>query len=148
MSLIIKIGRESDNDIVIADVSVSRYHCTIVKDDNGKIKIYDHDSSNGTFVNGHKVNKSIELKENDIVRIGFAKPLSWENYFNEPPIEELDDDYDELEAISFDDDEEDMEALAESNEVDSTSNGYTDKIIYAFLFAIFIAIAAYFRGKS
>ena len=52
----IKIGRSKDNDITIDDASVSRYHATIIKTESG-IMINDNGSSNGTFINGNRINK-------------------------------------------------------------------------------------------
>lgn len=53
----IKIGRNADNDIVIASDQVSRYHADILLDDNGQYSITDH-SSNGTMVNGTILTKA------------------------------------------------------------------------------------------
>lgn len=49
--IIIRIGRNPDNDIVYGSDLVSRYHCDIVKDDYGQYAITDH-STSGTLVNG------------------------------------------------------------------------------------------------
>ena len=72
------IGRNKDNDIVIDDQSVSRYHATIVVIENGYI-LTDNNSSNGTFINGNRINGEAELHENDIVKLGSAL-LPWMRY--------------------------------------------------------------------
>ena len=48
----ITIGRNTDNDIVILDQSVSGYHADLEISDNGEMKFIDH-STNGTMVNGN-----------------------------------------------------------------------------------------------
>ncbi len=64
----IKIGRSSDNDIVIPDVLASRHHATLVPTPGGA-EIRDNRSINGTFVNGARVD-SAQLNEGDTVTIG------------------------------------------------------------------------------
>ena len=76
---VVKIGRAHDNDIVISDSSVSRYHLEIIKTNDGIFIIKDLDSRNGTYVNGRKIKES-ELKDTDIIRIGNTT-LPWLNYF-------------------------------------------------------------------
>jgi len=64
----IKIGRSTDNDIVINDVLASRHHATLVPTPSGT-EIRDNRSINGTFVNGARVESAI-LHEGDTVTIG------------------------------------------------------------------------------
>ncbi len=64
----ISIGRREDNDIVIEDVFVSRYHAEIEKR-NDAYYIIDLESTYGTFVNDKKVS-FIRLKHGDRIRIG------------------------------------------------------------------------------
>ncbi|UXA19145.1 ATP-binding cassette domain-containing protein [Mycobacterium sp. SMC-4] len=64
----VKIGRASDNDIVIPDVLASRHHATLVPTVDGT-EIRDNRSINGTFVNGARVDSAM-LTEGDIVTIG------------------------------------------------------------------------------
>ncbi len=65
----IKIGRNTDNDIVIPDVLASRHHATLVPNVNGGAEIRDNRSINGTFVNGSRVDSAI-LHDGDTVTIG------------------------------------------------------------------------------
>ena len=65
----VKIGRNTDNDIVIPDVLASRHHATLVPTADGGAEIRDHRSINGTFVNGSRVESAI-LHEGDTVTIG------------------------------------------------------------------------------
>ncbi len=64
----IKIGRATDNDIVIPDVLASRHHATLVSGPGGT-EILDNRSINGTFVNGQRVDDAL-LREGDVVTIG------------------------------------------------------------------------------
>ena len=64
----IKIGRATDNDIVIPDVLASRHHATLVPTAGGT-EIVDNRSINGTFVNGARV-ESAMLNDGDTVTIG------------------------------------------------------------------------------
>ena len=64
----VKIGRNTDNDIVISDVLASRHHATLVPTGAGT-EIRDNRSINGTFVNGSRVESAL-LNEGDTVTIG------------------------------------------------------------------------------
>jgi pSer/pThr/pTyr-binding forkhead associated (FHA) protein len=64
----IVIGRSSDLDMVLVEEMVSRRHAHI-KMRAGVISIEDLGSTNGTFVNGEKVQRA-QLKEGDRVLIG------------------------------------------------------------------------------
>ena len=73
----IVIGRSSQSDVVLSNPSISRRHCSISKLGNGKFKLRDLDSLNGTFVNGRKVRGSVVITASDKILIGrFALSLS------------------------------------------------------------------------
>ena len=55
----IKIGRGTNNDVVINDGVVSTFHATITISDFGEITIEDQNSKNGTFVNGKRIKKEV-----------------------------------------------------------------------------------------
>ena len=67
----LRIGRTSDNDLVLSDLSISRRHAELRKTSDGTYQIVDLGSHNGTFVNGQRVT-SATLTEKDIVGIGHA----------------------------------------------------------------------------
>ncbi|MDO4842281.1 MAG: DUF3662 and FHA domain-containing protein [Phoenicibacter congonensis] len=67
-----RIGRESNNDIVISDINASRTHAEIHMEPNGTWIISDLGSTNGLFVNGRRV-KSAPLNDADIVLIGTTR---------------------------------------------------------------------------
>ena len=62
------IGRDSDNDVQIDNAAVSREHAKIIRGTNHYL-LEDLNSTNGTFVNGKKINKKY-LKEDDEISIG------------------------------------------------------------------------------
>jgi len=70
-----KIGRDPNLqcDLVLSDSTVSKEHCKIKVDENNRVFIYDLASENGTFVNDKEVSGPVELKDNDIIKIGKTK---------------------------------------------------------------------------
>jgi ABC transport system ATP-binding/permease protein len=64
-----RIGRVPDNDLVLADLNVSRHHAELRKSPTGSYEIVDLGSHNGTFVNGQRVTSQV-LTEQDLVSIG------------------------------------------------------------------------------
>jgi adenylate cyclase len=69
---VIKIGRASDNDIVLAsaDRSVSRWHAAITSNGDGSVFVEDLNSSNGTLLNGRAINAPSRFTTGDIVSLG------------------------------------------------------------------------------
>jgi len=65
----LRIGRVSDNDLVLSDLDVSRHHAELRKSPTGTYEIVDLGSHNGTFVNGRKVSSAV-IGEADIISIG------------------------------------------------------------------------------
>ena len=63
-----RIGRATDNDIVIPDLLASRHHATLVATEAGT-EIHDAHSINGTFVNGTPTDAAL-LHDGDVVTIG------------------------------------------------------------------------------
>jgi pSer/pThr/pTyr-binding forkhead associated (FHA) protein len=70
MSVIINIGRDADNDIVMKESYISGHHAQLIRDSDGKWFIHDLQSSNGTFVNGIKITYAVGVTENDSVLLG------------------------------------------------------------------------------
>ena len=62
------IGRATVNDICVSQDSVSRTHATIMMDENG-VKVRDNESTNGTYVNDHKIHEAY-LKDGDLIKVG------------------------------------------------------------------------------
>jgi len=72
----IYIGKSVENDIVINDSFVSRRHLRITQQADGSYLLEDLGSTNGSFVNGNRVQSKI-LAPNDIVKIG-ETVLPWQ----------------------------------------------------------------------
>lgn len=77
---VITIGRNTDNNVVICDKTVSRHHAQIIQHNDGRFSILDMNSKNGTFVNGQPITREVPLKRGDTIRIGTTN-LQWEPYF-------------------------------------------------------------------
>lgn len=65
---VVRIGRSTDSEIFLDDVTVSRKHAQIIKR-NKKFQLEDSGSLNGTYLNG-TITTSAELKDGDEVQIG------------------------------------------------------------------------------
>ena len=66
---LIQIGRDPSNDVVLSSPSVSRFHAQVERVGQ-RYRATDLRSSNGTFVNGERVDGALWLKPNDSIRIG------------------------------------------------------------------------------
>jgi ABC transport system ATP-binding/permease protein len=69
---VLRIGRANDNEVVVSDLSVSRYHAELRRDSRGGYEIADLSSHNGTYVNGQRIAGSAPVTEADIISIGPA----------------------------------------------------------------------------
>jgi pSer/pThr/pTyr-binding forkhead associated (FHA) protein len=63
------IGRSPDCDVFLDDVTVSRKHAVLVRNDDGGFRIEDQGSLNGTFVNRKRV-ESAQLDDGDELQVG------------------------------------------------------------------------------
>ena len=68
------IGRDSDGPGRLADdPELSRHHAEIVRAPNGEFTIKDLSSTNGTFVNGTRLNTPAVLTAGDEIKVGSTK---------------------------------------------------------------------------
>ena len=65
---VINLGAMEDNDLVLDDDTVSRYHCRIIQNDNSYV-IEDLGSTNGTFVNRVRIREAY-LKPGCLLTVG------------------------------------------------------------------------------
>ena len=64
------LGREpASADLVIEDPGVSRRHAR-VRTGNGTVTVEDLGSSNGTFVNGERISRAVQLAAGDEIQVG------------------------------------------------------------------------------
>lgn len=69
MTDVVRIGRNPENDISVADETVSGYHATIVRRRDGSFVLTDLGSKNGVRVNGEAVDKCL-LANGDVIDLG------------------------------------------------------------------------------
>lgn len=67
--MVIKIGKADDNDFIVNDPQVSRYHAQLLREENGCWLLEDVGSTNGTYVNGSQVIKK-RVTPTDEIRLG------------------------------------------------------------------------------
>lgn len=63
------IGRSRSCTLALKDVTVSRHHATL-RLDGALAEVTDHGSSNGTFVNGRRIEGRVEVADGDRVMVG------------------------------------------------------------------------------
>lgn len=69
---VITIGRDQQNDIVIAHPLASRRHATLERDDQGYL-VRDLASTNGTYVNGEVIADMHRLNSDDVIVIAASE---------------------------------------------------------------------------
>lgn len=69
------VGRAAGADFIIDAALVSRVHCRVTALPDGGLELRDLDSTNGTFVNGRRVD-TVRLAPGDRVQIGRVELLA------------------------------------------------------------------------
>lgn len=69
LSAAVTIGRSGENSLQLSDRFVSSRHALICLRDGRRILV-DRGSTNGTFVNGERVEQEVELKDRDRIAMG------------------------------------------------------------------------------
>jgi pSer/pThr/pTyr-binding forkhead associated (FHA) protein len=72
---LLTVGRTRNNDVVVPDKSISRFHAFLKPSTEGGFAIQDANSTNGTRVNGSSVpvqgqGSAVDLKSGDNIRLG------------------------------------------------------------------------------
>ncbi len=68
---LISVGRTEQNEICIADKSVSKRHAMLVRDGN-EYQLHDFNATNGTFVDGERI-MAVKLHDGASIRLGFVE---------------------------------------------------------------------------
>lgn len=63
------VGREDDNDLVLDRVNISKYHLRFRRH-QGRVEVVDLGSTNGTYVNGRKVDQPRAVRRSDRIYVG------------------------------------------------------------------------------
>jgi pSer/pThr/pTyr-binding forkhead associated (FHA) protein len=72
------IGRAVGADFVLDDPLVSRAHCRIMELPNGELEVQDLNSTNGTFINGTRI-QNARLTSGDCLKIGRLELIALKN---------------------------------------------------------------------
>lgn len=68
------IGRDRRSDVVVTDEQASSHHADLVfRPEEKRFILMDHNSTNGTYVNGTEIEPRRDLVNRDVVRIGMQK---------------------------------------------------------------------------
>ncbi|MDR0758154.1 MAG: FHA domain-containing protein [Tannerella sp.] len=83
----VRIGKAKDNEFVVDDPYVSRYHAKLTKNEQGELFIEDAESTNGTFVNSDRVIRK-RITATDVVMLGnymlnIRDALKYDNDYSE-----------------------------------------------------------------
>ena len=79
------IGRADDNDVVVDDRWVSRYHAQVQRDPGG-YRAMDLHSKNGTFVNGRRIAAPTPLADGDLLQVAPLIKLTFVDYGSTAPL--------------------------------------------------------------
>lgn len=72
-SVVTNIGSDSDCDIRLENQGASKHHATIALRGFDRYTVQDLDSTTGTFVNGHRVDRRVQLRNGDTIAFGRAE---------------------------------------------------------------------------
>lgn len=86
-----RVGRRRDNDLRIKETYVSGYHSELNRNAEGEYELKDCGSSNGTFLNGLKVEKPTVVKAGDFIKFGILKVAVMEESAVGPKVVSLKD---------------------------------------------------------
>jgi predicted component of type VI protein secretion system len=86
------IGRDPKSDFVIDDIEISRNHLEVIKKEN-TVFLEDLNSTNGTFLNGKRLEKTTEVADGDLISLGKNIVLEFirEKTNEEPQLQQIDE---------------------------------------------------------
>jgi len=79
------IGRAEDNDIVVDDRWVSRYHAQVRREE-GRYVVVDEGSRNGTLLNGRRISGPAALSDGDQLQVTPLIKLTFVDYGSTAPL--------------------------------------------------------------
>jgi TonB family protein len=79
---VISVGRALQNNVVIPDPKVSNLHLKLRNENDERYFVVDLNSTNGTFVNGKRIQGESQITPGDQLKIGNTL-LPWESYFKD-----------------------------------------------------------------
>jgi DNA-binding response OmpR family regulator len=82
---VVTIGRWPDNDVVVGDRWVSRYHAQIQREGNEYV-LEDRGSKNGTIVNGKRIVHPVTLQDGDVIQVAPLFALTFVDYGATAPL--------------------------------------------------------------
>ncbi len=65
----LRIGRMRENDVVVNNLAVSRFHATLRREGDALV-LEDLGSENGTLVNGERISGSVPVGADDVIQLG------------------------------------------------------------------------------
>ena len=83
--MLLRVGRASNNDLILDIPNVSRFHAVFTASSSGVV-LSDLSSKNGTFVNGRRITAPTGLDSGDVIDIGPAR-ISVQMHFGSKPFE-------------------------------------------------------------
>ena len=86
---VLTLGRDKNSDIVIIDLLVSRNHAMIRRLGTSDYYLIDSGSSNGSFVNSHRVAIPRLLKTGDLIQIGGSELVFEQEYKEEKAMDTI-----------------------------------------------------------
>jgi hypothetical protein len=68
----LSVGRVSDNELSLNDVSVSKIHAALTMNQQGTLLVADTGSTNGTYINGRRISygEARQIEDGDVVGFG------------------------------------------------------------------------------
>ena len=85
------VGRRHDNDLRIKETYISGYHSELLRTEDGDYVLTDLGSSNGTFLNGRRIDGKEKIKTGDFIKFGILKVAVQEHTDTMPKIVSLKD---------------------------------------------------------
>jgi pSer/pThr/pTyr-binding forkhead associated (FHA) protein len=69
------LGRAAGADFIVDAALISRVHCRLTAMDDGQLEVRDLESTNGTFVNGNRIDVA-RIAPGDTIKVGRVELLA------------------------------------------------------------------------